>query len=731
MMRAPRPAWSLALPLAWMAAALAGITPAAPAMAQETAAPPPQEVSDPAAPAMLVADRVYVTDDGKLVAEGNVEAFQGDIRLRAARLTYDRATGKLNIEGPIRIDQGGAVVLAEAAELDQGLMNGLLTGARLVFDQHVQLAALQMSRFDGRYTQLYKTAITSCQVCGSKRPPLWQIRARKVIHDQEEKQIYLEGAQLRVGNVPIMYVPALRLPDPTLERATGFLIPTVRSTSQLGLGLKVPYFFKLGDDKDLTLTPYVSAKTKTLGYRYRQAFRRGRIKIEGAQTRDDLFPGEDRGYLFASGRFDLGRGFKLGFDIRTTSDNAYLVDYGLPNYDRLRSQVSLTRVRRDSWFGAALTHYKSLRDSEDESTVPAAIVDVAYEKRFFPAGPGGELRLGLEGHGHRRSSTLDRVGRDVGRFTFDAEWRRSWITAVGLRTDILMGASADTFNIRNDSLYPSRVGVTTPRAAVTLRYPLTRNTAPDVTHMLEPILQLGWSDVTGGAVPNDESGFVEFDQGNLLSLSRFPAPDRRENGARMVYGLNWARHAGSSWQAAATIGQVVRASADPDFSRSSGLSGTVSDLLLAGQLRSEKGLSLAARALMSGALSFSKVEFRGDWRRQNLNLTGTYLWLGTDPAEGRAQPVSEIWFDGQYGFTPYWTAGANLRYDIRDARATTAGFGLSYRNECVTVDLSVRRRYTSSTSVTPSTSFGFTIALNGFTVKGATQSYRRPCSSSS
>lgn len=45
---------------------------------------PPLEEEDP--PAMLVADRVFVTADRKLIAEGNVEAFQGDIRLRAQRI---------------------------------------------------------------------------------------------------------------------------------------------------------------------------------------------------------------------------------------------------------------------------------------------------------------------------------------------------------------------------------------------------------------------------------------------------------------------------------------------------------------------------------------------------------------------------------------------------------------------------------------------------------------------
>lgn len=217
----------------------------------------------------------------------------------------------------------------------------------MVFDQQIQIASVQAKRAAGRYTQFSKVSATSCHVCTNGKPPLWQIRARKVTHDQLERQLYFEGAQLRVLDYPVFYFPYLRLPDPTLDRATGFLVPSIRSTSQLGTGVQVPYFFKLGDHKDLTLTPYLSGKTTTLGYRYRQAFVNGRIQLEGAYTRDDVQPDQDRGYLFAGGWFSLKNDFRLTFDLKTTSDDAYLADYGLPD-----STVCAVKLR---WNGSNAT----------------------------------------------------------------------------------------------------------------------------------------------------------------------------------------------------------------------------------------------------------------------------------------------------------------------------------------------------------------------------------------
>ncbi len=680
-------------------------------------------------PALLVADEIFITPDRKLVAEGNVEAYQGDVKLTAQSITYDRETGELTLTGPIRIDQGGqSTLLADSAQLDSGIQNGLLTGARMVFDQQVQVASVQATRAAGRYTQFSKVAATSCHVCASGKPPLWQIRARKVTHDQVERQLYFEGAQFRVLDVPVFYFPYLRLPDPTLERATGFLVPSIRTTSQLGTGVQVPYFFKLGDHKDLTVTPYVSSKTRTLGLRYRQAFKTGRIRLQGAYTRDDIQPNQDRGYFFADGHFALRNSYRLTFDIKTTSDDAYLADYGLPDFDRLRSEVALERIKRDTAFRTSFIHYKTLRDSEEQDEIPSRVFDINYRKRFFPKALGGEAQLAFIGHTHTRTSDADVVGRDVARATVDAEWLRSWTFATGLRADAQLGAAVDTFNIRNDSNFPSEVTRATPRAAFTLRYPMLRREQGGATQFLEPIAQIGWTHVSDTDVPNDESTFQEFDQGNLLSLSRFPAPDRREDGVTAVVGLNWARYNTNGWQALATVGQVFRTDADPDFTLTSGLQGTKSDILLAGQLNNGKGLTLAARGLLNNDFSFTKAELRAAWTRGETALSGGYVWLEPDPAEANTDEISELRVAGSHRIDQNWLTRASARYDFSESEPLRVGFGLTYSNECVQVNMTVNRRFTSTSSIEPSTEFGFTVALTGYSVESDGKKFKKRCS---
>lgn len=700
--------------------------------------------ASPAEPAMLIADEVLLTDDNRLVATGNVEALYDGHRVKAREIVYDRTLDRLIITGPITLDDGNyTVVFADAAELDRDLRNGILTGARIVMDDQLQLAAQQMNRVEGRYSQLYKTAVTSCRVCEDGRPPLWQIRARRMIHDEQAQQLYLDDAQFRVLDTPVFYFPHLRLPDPTLKRATGFLIPTLHNTTLLGFGAKVPYFIRIGDDKDLTLTPYLSNKTRTLEYRYRQAFRRGEIEVLGAVSHDGIGLHKNRAYFETRGLFELNRDFILRFDIEAVNDDAYLVDYNYSSKDRLDSQISVERTRRDEWMRAALTHFHTLRAGESNSTLPTIVGDAAYEKRLFPRQMGGELRFSADVHKHFRSSSLTTDGpdfdvfadgRDVARLTTAVDWRRNWTLAGGIRSTLQTGVAVDHYAISQAGTTSSKSATeVTPSAAVTLRWPLAKATRHGVVHRIEPMMQLAW---VGGHTPNipgDESTRVEFDEGNLLSLSRFAQTDRRERGASLSYGVNWSRFDPRGIQSTLTLGQVVRdthqlePNGTQSFSNSSGLQGRYSDLLVAGQIRMPFGLSLTARGLFDNDLDTTKAEGRAAWHNGTVNLGATYIWLGTDVAEDRPGTISEWAFDGSYRFSRHWTGGAEWRYDIASDRSVKAGMGLTYTNECVDISLSASRRFTSSTILSPSTDISLTVGLRGFSTRTEDKSYARKC----
>lgn len=663
-------------------------------------------------PAVLIADRMFIRPDGVLVAEGNVEAHQGTLRMTALRVTYSPETDVLNVSGPIQLTDGDSIqIFADGAELDPQLIEGLMTGARLVLNQQLQIASVELNRAEGRYTQAYKTVATSCRICGADSPPIWQIRAEKVVHDAVERQIYFENAQFQVLGVPVAALPSLRMPDPTLERSTGFLVPSGRTSSKLGLGFKLPYFIELGDHRDLTLTPYLSTQTTTLEYRYRQALARGDFRAVGAVS-DDAFATFLRAYMFANGDLSLPGNYRFSYDVELTSDPAYLLDYGYSSKDRLDSAVSLSRFSQDTFFTTDLTHYRTLRDSESNDTQPTIVGRMRSERVHPDWMLGGDLTLSAEISGLLRTSGNDLAGRDVIRALGSADWQRTDLLPSGIVIDSHALLDASVAAVGQDSTTEDLIYNLSPGLYANFRYPLMRSVG---THsdVFEPVLHVAWSDSVN-EIPNEESTLVEFDEANLTDFSRFPATDRVEEGLRLAYGANWSRFTDDGRETRLSMGRVLRAQSDDDHTHSSGLDGTRSDWLLAGQYKTQTGLELVSRALFDDEFIFTKAESRLTWDLGWGDVSATHIWLTADADEDRAENLSEINLSTSVDLSRHWTGQVEWQYDLAAERIVRAGLGATYENECIDMTLSASRRFTSNTTVDPSTDYDFRIGLRGF-----------------
>lgn len=674
--------------------------------------------------ATVLADNMVLRGDRTLIAAGGVVVWYQGARLVASRLIVDGASGDLTIEGPVHLSRPGAadpeaeaVLIADSAQLDRKLQDGIIRGARLVIARELQLAADELTRSGGgRMTRLTHVVASSCQICASDPTPLWEIRARSITHDAETRLLRFDHPQLRALGVPIAAAPfTITAPDPTVDRKSGFLRPEIRTTSGLGFGVKIPYFRTLGDHADLTLTPYVSAnRTRTLELRYRQAWARGATEWNGAISRDDIRPGRTRGYMFGNALFDLPRGYRLGAQLQMASDRGYLLDYDITDADRLWSGLTLERITRERLFFGRVGNYESLRDDEDDSTSPAQVADVLWQRRFTPGLIGGEGLMEWSVHAHRRPSDEDIVGRDVARGSVGLDWRRTEILPGGLVGAAIAGLDADLYRIAQDDRYDDIVTRVDPLLGVELRWPLIAGSG-GATHLVEPVAQLLWSPRgEDDNIPNEDSRLIEFDEGNLFSDNRFPGWDARETGLRANIGVSWTRLDPAGWSLGLTGGRVFRTREDVDFAVTSPLTGRRSDWLLAAHYDSGTGLAIANRALFNDSFGVSRNELRLGWSRPDLQISAGHLWINSDDAEGRDFDISELTANVGWQIAPGWWGNAETRYDFAANRAQKAALDLTYRNECLTVEMGISRRFTEADNVRPETSFDLSVRLAGF-----------------
>ncbi|WFE76338.1 LPS-assembly protein LptD [Roseinatronobacter sp. S2] len=678
--------------------------------------------------ATLVADRLFLDGPNRLIAEGNVEALSGQTRLRARRIIYDRQTGGLQIEGPLTLTEGDSVVmLADAAEMHDGFRRGLIRSARVVLEQQLQISAHQVERVDERFTQMDAVIASACEICAETQTPLWEVRATRVVHDQQEKQIYFENAQFRLFGLPVAYLPRLRVPDPSLERATGWLSPQFVVDTGHGIGLRAPYFIVLSQDKDLTVTPFLGTKgTRALELRYRQAFATGMLEMGGLVARDSIRSGRTRAMGYTRGEFAVGRGYELSFNLTKVSDRSLLDDYDRSE-SQLTSDITLERVRRDEYVRIQALHFRSLRLVDTNRTLPNQIGQAFYERRFDMPGLGGIAGLRFEVHGHQRRSPLAADVKSVARFSADLDWRRDAVLPAGVLGAVGFNLGVDHFDISPGATGFARSTTrVVPNVMAELRWPLVRGAAGGATHVVEPVAQVIWGRDRVDALPNDLSSLPELDEGNLFTHTRFAARDQREMGLRANLGLSWTRHDPQGWSSTLMLGRVWRKRDLGQFSPDSPLAGGRSDWLLVSSLDTDQGLTLSNRALFNSDFRLSRNALELDWSTQDYSISTTYMHIRADPAENRPSKAAEWSLDGSRALDEYWTASVNWRYDIARNRAARLGAGLSFENECLRMEMEVERRFASATSSSDTTRFGLNIDVLG--VGGNPSRARRTCS---
>ncbi|MEM9100260.1 MAG: LptA/OstA family protein, partial [Pseudomonadota bacterium] len=163
-------------------------------------------------PVALIADDVtYNSETGVLTATGNVEVFFGDRTLTADQITYNERTRRIGASGDIVLrDPEGTTVFGNVVDLDADLTDGIIRGAQSILGDQGKLAAVEARRFEERYNVLSKAVYSPCDVCADDPTPLWRIRARRIIHDEEDKQVHYENAWFDVLGVPLFWTPYFR-----------------------------------------------------------------------------------------------------------------------------------------------------------------------------------------------------------------------------------------------------------------------------------------------------------------------------------------------------------------------------------------------------------------------------------------------------------------------------------------------------------------------------------------
>ena len=315
------------------------------------------------------ADSIIVSPDNIIEAAGNVQIENGNIFILAEEVKINKKLGTIEFSKIKEFYDGSSTKFdASKAIMKEDLSTGIFSAVNLLINETLKIQAGEV-RLNEKGIQSVSNLdrITSCEVCADENPK-WSFSASYAEMDSDSLYITYKNVMLRVKGVPVAYLPYLRLPDPSVSRARGFLAPEAIVTSNLGTGIKLPYFVPIGDSRDILITPFASVKTNTFEFRYRENFKHGDLKINAAISKDEFFKDELRYFYKIVGEFNLPSDVKLQLNFGQVSDDAYLGDYSYNLDSKLESKVILSKlfVDKSRHFQGKLAY---VNDRSDDSAL--------------------------------------------------------------------------------------------------------------------------------------------------------------------------------------------------------------------------------------------------------------------------------------------------------------------------------------------------------------------------
>ena len=665
-------------------------------------------------PVLLQADEVtYDSELGVVTAQGDVEISQGERVLRADVVTYNERTEIIAASGNVvLLEPTGEIIFAEYVELTDDMKEGFMRGFRMLLEDDSRLAAAGGRRTGGVRSELRNAVYSPCKLCEEDptRPPLWQIKAVKVVHDAKTKDIVYRHAWLEIFGVPVAYTPYLRHPDPTVERRSGFLAPVLGASSDLGSTLQIPYFWAISPDKDVTIDPILTSEEGVvMSAEYRQRFTDGEVEGRASGTlaerkdanRDKRF----RGHLDTMARFSIDDTWRWGADIKAATDDTYLKRYGLSSEDTLTSHAFAEGFRTRNYALGELYFFQGLRTIDNQEEIPVVAPKLDYNFVGEPSRFGGRAELDV----NLQALTRD-IGADSRRLSVTAGWEQPRYGRLGDILTLKATVQGDLYHV-NDVSVPNEpddatgfTGRIFPQASLEWRYPWAR-AAGRTRQLIEPIASVVVAPNGGNPddIPNEDSRVFEFDDTNLFSPSRFPGKDLVEGGQRFNYGIRLGVFGAEGGAASAFIGQSYRLRQDATFETDSGLENDFSDVVGRIDISAPEYLDLIYRFRLNVddlVARRNEVQLRAGPSVFQVDMN--YVFFDTVGENVEFSDREEVFARLSSSFANYWSASVNTRRDLGDDGGTLSfGASLGYKDECIIANLEFKRTFTSDRDVPP------------------------------
>jgi len=648
---------------------------------------------------------VDVTADKALVEKGKTYHFEGNVQLRqsgqilnANEAVYYQDEDKIHAKGSIHFITENQIIVGDQAKVNLKDDRAEIDKPEFwVLKSHMRGEADSVDIEKREIINLKNVKFTSCD----KGDEDWVLRASELQLNYPENEGVAYHARIEFMNVPFIYLPYLSFP--LQGRKTGFLVPSLGSSTTSGRELAVPYYFNIAPNRDATFTPKYLQKrgVQYIGeYRYLQEHSYGQIDLE--VLKDDDIESEDRVYGSYAHTGKPADGWTTDISYRYVSDANYFDDFS-----NALATSSITHLERhaDANYQANLWSFKS--KIQYFQTVDDTIPDTSkpYQRRPqllftfnpYPVGAGFEASANAEYVSFYRSAGTKGIRTDLAP---QVSW--PYRESAGFFQPTLKIRHTRYDLTDQDPAYDSKTSRTLPQFSVDSGLFFERNVFANddgIVQTLEPrlfYLYVPYRDQDhlivnpSGNPMTFDSSLPQFSFSELFRDNRFSGADRVGDANQLSASLTTRLINDTGEEImSASVGQIMYFE-DRDVVLPNGSPETRSQSDLAAELNVswKKRLDFKASVLwdeQESEIYRGSMLFRYEFDRDKI----THLSYRYERESIRQADVSALW-----RLNPQWKAVWRWYYSFLDNQKLENVVGLEYESCCWAIRL-VQRKYIS------------------------------------
>ena len=650
----------------------------------------------------ITADKIQLDQNEETIrASGNAIAQdEKGSNVSSDLIIYDKGQSSISAKGNIIFnDIDGNTYFFHNLNSDDELQNlngsevraRLDDGSRLVSSRLVKKNNINMLE-EAEYTPCLENdyLIEGC--------PGWKLKAKNIFHDSQSKTIHYDHARRHLFNLPVFYLPYFSHPDPSVNKRSGFLMPTVETDQNRGDSFSIPVFYNIRSNIDLTITPTLQSKSNDFySLNYRHLSERGLFNIDTSIDDNDDGRGTSTHFFF-NGTLNNPYG-SINTFLQTSNNDTYMRKNKINKLTVLKSGISFKRSDDSSYFSIDSSSYKHLaKEGEQWEYVYPRIV-YNLDDLEDPVLNG---RININNQFDFNKDLNDSY---TSLASSQINWQKNIIENVsGLVFENTANFRAISISIDNKNSEDISNIRFYPQISSVISYPLIKSSekfTQTLTPKIMPIL----------APYNNYTSAQNISNSNLFSANRATSIKEWESGPRLNYGFEWFLDNNIDKNIKFTIGQSYRINKNDNSTDEE-----LSDYYFSSDASFKKSYINNSIIIDRKDVDVKSISMNTYSDLYNLKFKVDYDYTSGKYASANEQ----VAIGGEYNFENNFFFKFTGTKDLDTNKNIGYQYGLLYEDNCLGIDLNYYRDLTIDRDIKESDGYSFTIVLKPF---GSTRTY--------